>query len=432
MPLRLYSLFLLLQPAGKTESGDLFGPSLTLFLQDEFGSVLDESLVILIANDRDLATDYLEIRDVLNQLAGTARAEAATGFDPSGLSSADAAADAAEADPWRFQEPLSGDGLHSSTGSATNVSDFSDQSENQAFTGQTNLSDDQKIQELKLVFGARFRDNTIGYVLKQAGGNLERAFDDLLSRQFLDDAGCLPKGVDGFAADEDGLPSKAKAGRAPKGNAKAKKHFVQVQYKAVSSAANDEELEGAEHFLRPTASRGAGSARRAPPLASAVLPIPATTATAAVLSSPTAADFGAADLRTAANLRRMGPLGRQAAAVYTERAREARTACTAQVARAAEAQVNHQSTDTMLDLHGVFVMDGVRIAKQRVWTWWSNLGEGRAALARQRGFTVVTGVGKHSVGGVSRLRQAVGAYLRNDGWRVETLTGSFHVTGRVA
>ncbi len=407
------------------------GPSLTLVLQDEFGSVLDESLVILIANDRDLATDYLEIRDVLNQLAEPARAEAATGFDPSGLSSADTAADA---DSWRLQEPTSsGDGLPSSAGSATNVSDFSDQSENQPFTGQTNLSDDQKIQELRLVFGDRFRDNTLGYVLKQTGGNLERAFDELLSRQFIDEAGCLPKGVDGFAADEDGPPSKAKAkaGRAPKGNAKAKKHFVQLQYKAVSSAADDEELEGAEHFLRPANSRGAVSARRAPAPASAVLPIPATTATVA-LTSPTATDFGAADLRAAANLRRMGPLGRQAAAVYTDRAREARAACTAQVARAAEAQVNHQSTDTMLDLHGVFVMDGVRIAKQRVWTWWNNLGEGRAALARQHGFTVVTGVGKHSVGGVSRLRQAVGAYLKNDGWRVETLTGSFHVTGRVA
>jgi hypothetical protein len=75
-------------------------------------------------------------------------------------------------------------------------------------------------------------------------------------------------------------------------------------------------------------------------------------------------------------------------------------------------------------------MDGVRIAKQRVWSWWNNLGEERRALARRDGFTIITGVGKHSVGGVSRLRQAVGAYLRYDGWRVETLTGRFYVTGR--
>jgi hypothetical protein len=75
-------------------------------------------------------------------------------------------------------------------------------------------------------------------------------------------------------------------------------------------------------------------------------------------------------------------------------------------------------------------MDGVRIAKQKVWNWWNNLGEDRKTLAKRNGFTVVTGVGKHSVGGVSRLRQAVGAYLKNDGWKMETLTGSFYVTGR--
>jgi hypothetical protein len=406
---------------------------LTSLLQDEFGSVLDESLIILIADDRDLATDYPEIRDVLSQLAESAPAEAATGFDPSGLSSADIAdiADLVDDPSFRQDPASSGAGPGSSAGSATTVSDCLDQSGSQRLTSQTNLSDDQKIQELKLVFGGRFRDNTLSYILKHAGGDLERAFDELLSRQYLEDDGCLPKGVDGFAApDDDGPPAKGKAGRAQKGNGKAKKRFVEVDYKAVSSAAADEDLEGADHFPRPAASRGATTARRVPPPASAPVPAPATTIAG---SSPVGPDydFGAADLRAASKLRRMGPLGRQGAVVYVERAREAREVFTAQMARAAEAQVNHQSTDTMLDLHGVFVMDGVRIAKQRVWTWWNNLGESRTTLARQNGFTIVTGVGKHSVGGVSRLRQAVGAYLENDGWKVETLTGRFHVTGRL-
>jgi hypothetical protein len=127
----------------------------------------------------------------------------------------------------------------------------------------------------------------------------------------------------------------------------------------------------------------------------------------------------------------MGPLGRQGAVVYTERAREEIRTFSAQASVMAEALVAQQSTDSMLDLHGVFVMDGVRIAKQRVWAWWNSLGENRKALAKRQGFTVVTGVGKHSAGGVSRLRQAVGAYLKNDGWKMETLTGSFYVTGRV-
>ena len=105
----------------------------------------------------------------------------------------------------------------------------------------------------------------------------------------------------------------------------------------------------------------------------------------------------------------------------------------AKTANLAETLVNQQSTATTIDLHGVTVLDGVRIAKHRVWQWWDNLGEGgRVKMAKHdEGFTVVTGVGNHSVGGVSRLRQAVGAALKNDGWKVDVLTGKFRVTGRV-
>lgn len=399
-------------------------------LQEEFGTVLDESLVILIANERDIVNDYNDIREVLNQLAEPARAEALTGFDPSGLGSI-------EFEGLRLDDPdppTSGNGLESTGESGTSISEFSDQAESQRLTWQTNLSDDQKVQELKLVFQDRFRDNTLHFILKNNGGNLEGAFDELFNRQYLEDEGSLPKGIDGFfAPDEDRQPSKGKARRAQKGSAKSKKHIVEVKYRAVSSTVDDGELESARDFAQPTGFRGATPLRRAPAFF-------ATTAAAAAagrpvqppaLSSPVATDFGASDMRAAAALRRMGPLGRQGAVVYTERAREARGASMAHMARAAEMQVNHQSTDATLDLHGVFVMDGVRIAKQRVWNWWNNLGEGRSTLAKQTGFTVVTGVGKHSVGGVSRLRQAVGLYLKNDGWKVETLTGSFYVTGRV-
>jgi hypothetical protein len=384
---------------------------------------LDESLIILIANERDLVTDYEEIRAVLDQLAEPARAELATGFDPSGLSSA------AEIEGLLLDETgTSGNGADSPAEYATTISEYSD--ENQRLTEETNLSDDQKVQELRLVFEGRWRDNTITYMLKQNGGNLERAFDELLNRQYLEDSGCLPKGVDGFfTPDEDRLPSKGKGGRA-KRNAKNKKQIVAVKYNAVSPTVDNGELEGAKDFVTPASPRGARVLQRLPPQPLSPLPAPARSIQPSPLSSPAYADLGASNLRAAAALRRMGPLGRQGAVVYTERAREERGAFTALASRAAEAHVTQQSTATMLDLHGVYVMDGVRITKQRVWNWWNSLGEDRKALARRDGFTVVTGVGKHSVGGVSRLRQAVGAYLRNDGWRVETLTGSFYVTGR--
>jgi hypothetical protein len=366
--------------------------------------------------------DYDDIRRILNDLAETAPAEALTGFDPSGLGSS------ADGEGLRLDETAtSGNGLDSSGEYATTISEYSDKSENQRLTEETHLSDEHKIQELKLVFQDRWRDHTYNYILKQSGGDLERTFDELLSRQLIDEEGLLPKGVDGFFTPEDDWQRpKGKASRAQKGNAKNKKQIVAVKYKAVSSTVDDGELEGAKDFVRPTSSLVASPTGRLP------LPSPVSrpATKSAATSPPPPSDFGAANMRAAANLRKMGPLGRQGAVVYTERAREDRGAFTAHASRSAEVHVNQQSTSTSLDLHGVFVMDGVRIAKQRVWSWWNGLGEDRRALARRDGFTVLPGRGIHSAGGVSRLRQAVGAYLRNDGWRVETLTGKFYVTGR--
>ncbi|KXX74069.1 Ubiquitin-binding protein CUE2 [Madurella mycetomatis] len=394
-------------------------------LIEEFGSVLDESLIILIANERDLVSEFAEIRNILSQLAETARAEAATGFDPSGLG--------CRAEPEGL--PLdgtttSGNGVSGdSLGEyATTVSDFSDQSDNSRLTSQTDMSDAQKVQELKLIFQERFKDHTIRFILKRSDGNLERVFDELLNRQYLEDSGSLPKGIDGFLGeDEVGRAPRGKPGRARKAHAKHKK--LAIDYKAVSPTISNGELEGADDPVQSPNARAACSASR---LRLPLTPTMAATTSAATSSSPVSPDLSTAHMRAAAAaLRRMGPLGRQGAAVYSERAREEVRAFTAQASVMADAHVAQQSTDDTIDLHGVFVLDGVRIARQRVWTWWNNLGEQRKAAAKRSGFTVVTGVGKHSAGGVSRLRQAVGAYLKNDGWKYETLTGSFYVTGRV-
>ena len=156
--------------------------------------------------------------------------------------------------------------------------------------------------------------------------------------------------------------------------------------------------------------------------------------------SPTTVPSGADEIirsnaHAATSLYRKGasnPLYRQAVAVYAERirkdtrvAQEAASACYDQL-------VDSQSTSVKIDLHGVPVIDGVRIAKSRIWHWWESLDrEDRGRIAAIDGFTIVTGVGHHSSGGISRLRQAVGTALRNDGWRMQTLTGEFFITGRV-
>ncbi|KAK2049825.1 smr domain-containing protein [Colletotrichum somersetense] len=132
---------------------------------------------------------------------------------------------------------------------------------------------------------------------------------------------------------------------------------------------------------------------------------------------------------TAGQVYKKGHLYRQAAGYYAERGREEARSFAKAKSVAADIHVASTSSATEIDLHGVEVADGVRIALERVWDWWNNLGEYRTRKA-QEGFTIVTGRGLHSAGGVSRLRQGVIAALVNDGWKVSIGTGSYRVTGR--
>lgn len=126
---------------------------------------------------------------------------------------------------------------------------------------------------------------------------------------------------------------------------------------------------------------------------------------------------------------RKGGLYRSAAAVHSERGRDLTDHL--HQARGSEAAhyVDQRSRPDQIDLHGVTVKDGVSIALDRVWIWWQSLGEERARRARD-GFTIVTGLGRHSAGGVSQLRISVFKALVADGWRVTVLTGQYLVTGR--
>ena len=119
-----------------------------------------------------------------------------------------------------------------------------------------------------------------------------------------------------------------------------------------------------------------------------------------------------------------------AAAYYSEVGRAADSRLKSAQSAAADALVAGQSSRTHLDLHGVNVQDGRRIAKERVTAWWHELGEsrisGRGVAAEYR---IITGVGYHSEGGKSKLAPAILKMLMQDGWKVRVDTGVLIVTG---
>ncbi|KAI9151939.1 Smr domain-containing protein [Paramyrothecium foliicola] len=124
------------------------------------------------------------------------------------------------------------------------------------------------------------------------------------------------------------------------------------------------------------------------------------------------------------------PLMRQGAGFYAERAREHGRSAWQATSDAADLQVANNSSRDVIDLHGVYVQDGVRIALQKTREWYSGLGEYRMRKAKAEPFTVITGVGRHSAGGVSQMRKAVAAGLLQDGWKMEIEGGKFVITGR--
>lgn len=143
-----------------------------------------------------------------------------------------------------------------------------------------------------------------------------------------------------------------------------------------------------------------------------------------------AKDHSYASASSAFRKGRSDPLYRQAAGYYAERAREQATSHRQAVSIETSMLVDQQSTRGMVDLHGATVQDGVEIALDRCWRWWDGLsGEDRARQARE-GFVVVTGLGRHTSDGRSRLRTNVFKALVADGWKAEVLTGAYLVTGR--
>ena len=123
-----------------------------------------------------------------------------------------------------------------------------------------------------------------------------------------------------------------------------------------------------------------------------------------------------------------------AAAYYGQVGREYAALSANASAAAADELADAQSSANQLDLHGIDVLNGVRIARERVEEWWNGLGEGRVngrtgAGERQAGYRIVVGLGRHSEGGKGKLGPAVGKMLREEGWRVEIAGATILVKG---
>ncbi|KAH7040805.1 uncharacterized protein B0I36DRAFT_311521 [Microdochium trichocladiopsis] len=169
---------------------------------------------------------------------------------------------------------------------------------------------------------------------------------------------------------------------------------------------------------------------RPSPLPQTRLPTTLQKATANTSLLAAAKDHSYASASSAFRKGRSDPLFRQAAGYYAERAREQATNHRQAISVETNMLVDQQSTRGMVDLHGATVQDGVEIALDRCWRWWDGLnGEDRARQAKE-GFVVVTGLGRHTTDGRSRLRTNVFKALVADGWKAEVLTGAYLVTGR--
>ncbi|KAL0076303.1 hypothetical protein J3Q64DRAFT_1853001 [Phycomyces blakesleeanus] len=89
--------------------------------------------------------------------------------------------------------------------------------------------------------------------------------------------------------------------------------------------------------------------------------------------------------------------------------------------RAARSLVRHQrlahEDDHLLDLHGLTVAEAQVLIQEGVTQWWSrsNMQSGRRQI---KPLKIVTGVGKHSLDGQSKLLPTALKWLKREGWQV--------------
>jgi hypothetical protein len=454
---------------------------------------LEESLIRAIVLDYDdLKASYDVIREQLEPLAASAVVEEQTAYhaiDVDGL--ADLHLDAEDAEEAAVTGDVTSSNPTSSQSGQTELttpnSEAGDATELETAGEILLVEEADKVAYLQQMF-TNCKKHTARFVLRQSGGDVARATDELFTRELLDAEGSLPKGVDGFFREDGQSPqgrTQTKVG-ADEAGSSSRPAKLPLAY-ALAPSGDSEELEGAEGVIKArarsqVASAGPSSRTTSPhprSVAGSSLPTSPRVAQSAGSSKsdaplgkrnpyewqkvthkhrqvdgaisrrkPDASDahINAAEKRliatdhyraavAAANRAGSDPLARQAVAVHLEKYRAASHIANQAAFASYEQLVDERSTASSIDLHHLPVQEGVSIAVARVKQWWDALpGENRAMKAKENrhgGFVVITGQGRHNRDGRSRLREEVYAALRREGWAMSKETGQFVVTGRV-
>ncbi|EMR67853.1 putative smr domain-containing protein [Eutypa lata UCREL1] len=408
-------------------------------LVEELRSLLDEVTILSISSDYDLTNpqEFIAAREVLLAISKNVVAEEATGFNPSGLGVDDvvdinAANSGIDVETTNVAESdvKSNSGLTTTTESSQSLS-LGSAASSKTSTLETpilfhvsvfdGLSGDEKENQLSQMFKS-LKPIDIKLTLKRLKGDASLAIDELLNLQWLEETDIYSKHnaslgativevIDNYIAL--GLQSSDAEELVDIKETADKYSWVPYEYISgifdtchIRQYALDLIDVLGDYFEKPAYLKYDISYKLA-----------------------TARDHAYMSAASAYRKGRSNPLFKQANAYYVERGRELASNHRQAISAEAEYMVDQKSTKSMIDLHGVTVQDGVDIAKDRVSRWWDSLGEDRARKAKE-GFTVVTGIGRHSSDGRSPLRINVFKALVADGWKIEVLTGSYLVTGR--
>lgn len=191
-------------------------------MQESFRSLLDEALIVAIANDHNLqqTSEYEAANAILTGLAQEVTFEEATGFNPSGIpvSPEDVGAlnDQLSTTTTTISQHASQSCVTDSSGTDLSSSAADATSSTiPRLTSFNNDTEESKVDQLKTMF-AELKEYDIKYSLKKANGDFQVALDDLLNVQYLKSTGQEKKGVEGFFQPETVVTKKGrKKGKRP-------------------------------------------------------------------------------------------------------------------------------------------------------------------------------------------------------------------------
>ncbi|EJT73686.1 hypothetical protein GGTG_07542 [Gaeumannomyces tritici R3-111a-1] len=452
------------------------GPPPSQVLLDEFRPFLDESVILAILGDYDdLAANIETARSTLAILAESAWVEESCDFNPSGVADDPVPSESQKGTQRDATDPsVFTDGERSLSPSMSDSASepLSADVLDGLGLGVEEMPDDEKLPALYAMF-PEIKPFDVSFELKRASGDFDKALAALLTIQYLDETGQRQRGtIDAAFSPEQSSPGRRRRGKKNKKAAQpessSNKHRLELQYSlaplsledpdgVTSAAPSAAPSAGRPSLMSPISFTSPSRSATAPPASTQIARPPDPSAWQEVVKrkkpprvgrSATTSPIGGGDstsLRDAAlesfnqahaawRHGKSNPLHRPAAVVYAERGHALVESALAIERAEHEDLVNRQSTAGRVDLHGVTVRSGVEIALERTREWWRAVGDreavSRGVTAKREPLYVVTGAGKHSVGGVSRLRKAVGVALARDGWIAEARTGEYVVTGR--